>query len=344
MKRRIIRGILAGLALAVSLGLAFSGTRPEAEALCRRLWETVPGGLSMSRLSDQLLSAGVPRDPGKAPSLAEWLQALPRRLLSDQLYVLAAVPENSPPAPESPETAEPPLPEEAVLLPEEAAENKADSLPEPVEPTPASPRVMLYCTHSSESYTPSSGGTHVSGGKGLINDVAAHLADALTARGIPAEFVYAVHDWPSYDNSYTESRKTVSRILEEHGTELWALFDVHRDSIASEKTPDTVTIHGKKSARILLVVGTDQRRPHPDWQQNLAFAEAIQAAGEKLYPGLIRGITKKAGTYHQELFTGALLLEFGTDLNSLEETEYAAELLADVLAEVNREENPAASP
>ncbi len=336
--------VLLGAVLAASLGLALGGLRPEAGTVCRRLWDLVPGGLSSLRLTQQLQLAGIPVAPGTTPSLAEWVKALPRRLLSDQLAALAAVPESFPAKAAEAET----LAAEENTTPAETEETSAvDSgldirqyLAEHTAASPAAaPRVMLYCTHSSESYIPSSGSTHVSGGKGLINEVASHLAAALTARGIPAEFVYAAHDWPSYDNSYTESRQTVNRILETHGENLWALFDIHRDSIASEKVPDTVEINGKAAARILLVVGTDQRKPHPNWRQNLAFAEAIQAAAEQMYPGLIRGITKKAGTYHQELFTGALLLEFGTDLNSLEETAYAAELLADVLAAVDREEN-----
>ena len=41
--------------------------------------------------------------------------------------------------------------------------------------------------------------------------------------------------------------------------------------------------------------------------------------------------------YNQNLTTGSLLLEFGTDANSLEEACYSAELVGNALAELLKE-------
>ncbi|MGI6452978.1 MAG: stage II sporulation protein P [Syntrophomonadaceae bacterium] len=197
-------------------------------------------------------------------------------------------------------------------------------------------RVVFYCTHSAESYIPDSGKGRLDGEKGLINQVAREIASHLENRGLEAIFYDTIHDNP-YQESYVKSRETVKKALATEKKNL-ALFDIHRDSIPGQKTAGTVTINGKKSAQILIIVGTDARKNHPHWKKNLDFAERLFIQGEKMYPGLIRGTRTKDGTYHQELHDHALLLEVGTDYNSLAEALYAAQLFADVLVEVLKDE------
>ena len=198
-------------------------------------------------------------------------------------------------------------------------------------------KVFIYCTHSAESYVPDGGKARVDGKRGLINSVAGSLRKYIAAQGIQAEFTNKIHDYPDYNQSYANSRSTVKQILQSNDHVL-ALFDVHRDSVPGMTTAPTIEIAGKKSARILIVVGTNQRKPHPDWKKNNAFAEALYKQGEKMYPGLIKGITTKAGTYNQEFHPHALLLEFGSDYNTLEEASYAAQLFADILLQVLKED------
>ncbi|HNW38579.1 MAG TPA: stage II sporulation protein P, partial [Methanosarcina vacuolata] len=131
-------------------------------------------------------------------------------------------------------------------------------------------------------------------------------------------------------------RATVSKIVSANKNIL-ALFDIHRDAIPGEGKPATVDIKGQKTARILIVVGTNERKPHPNWQQNRKFAEQLYQQGEKLYPGLIKGVVTKAGTYNQEYNSHALLIEFGSDGNSLEEATRAAQFFAQIVVEVLKE-------
>lgn len=198
--------------------------------------------------------------------------------------------------------------------------------------------VTLYCTHSGESYVPDSGKTRVEGGPGLITRVAAHLGTTLKQKGIEANFVNTIHDQPDFNKSYTNSRKTVSRVMTTEKSSLLALFDIHRDSIPGVKEGAKVNIKGRSAAPILIIVGTDERKTHPHWKQNLQFAQKLYQQASKDYPGLIKGVRTKSGTYNQEYFTGALLLEFGTDYNTLEECFYSSELFADVLLKVLKEE------
>jgi len=198
-------------------------------------------------------------------------------------------------------------------------------------------KIFIYCTHSAESYVPDGGKARVDGKRGLINNVAANLQKSIADQGIQAEFINTIHDYPDYNQSYTKSRITVKQILQSNDKVL-ALFDVHRDSVPGVTTAPTIEIDGKKSALILIVVGTNERKPHPNWKQNNAFAEALYKQGEKMYPGLIRAVETKAGTYNQEFHPHALLLEFGTDYNTLEEASYAAQLFTDILLQVLKED------
>ncbi|MEN6326828.1 MAG: stage II sporulation protein P [Syntrophomonas sp.] len=198
-------------------------------------------------------------------------------------------------------------------------------------------RVVFYCTHAAESYIPDSGRARCEGEAGLVNNVAVDICNGLKAGGLDAGFVNTLHDFPDYNNSYTRSRETVNKVIESTPN-LLALFDVHRDSVPGQDAKETVEINGKKSARVLIIVGSNERKPHPHWQENLKFAEKIYTQAEKTYPGLMKGVRTKAGTYNQEYFPKSLLLEFGSDINSLAEASYAAELFADVLLEVLKEE------
>ena len=197
--------------------------------------------------------------------------------------------------------------------------------------------ITLYCTHSGETYVPNSGKSRVEGGLGLINQVAIHLGASLKEKGLQTKFIDTVHDYPEFQKSYTNSRKTVARVMAAEGQKMLALFDIHRDSIPGATEGQQIKVKGRNAAPILIVVGTNERENHPHWRENLEFAQRIYEEGEKLYPGLIKGVRTKSGTYNQEFFKHALLLEFGTDYNTLEECYYSSELFADVLLSVLEE-------
>lgn len=197
-------------------------------------------------------------------------------------------------------------------------------------------KVFLYCTHSAETYIPNSGQARLDGQRGLINQVAATIESSLNAAGLPAQFVDTIHDYPDYNKSYTKSRATVSKIVSTNKNIL-GLFDIHRDSIPGEGKPATVNIKGAPCAKILIVVGTNERKPHPNWEQNRKFAEQLYLKGEQMYPGLIKGVITKAGTYNQEFHPRALLLEFGSDQNTLNEVDRSAQYFAEILIEVLKE-------
>ncbi len=224
-----------------------------------------------------------------------------------------------------------------IQLPAIRLEEKEQATPELLEKT-QDQSILFYCTHSTESYIPDSGQARLKGQRGLVNEVAANMANLLNKKGLTAEHIDTIHDWPEYNQSYTNSRNTVKKLLEAEESPVLALFDVHRDSIPGSTRAATINLNGRKSALILIVVGSDDRKDHPYWKENLAFAQKIYKEGQLMYPGLIKGVRVKAGTYNQEYHRRALLLEMGSDYNSLEEAQYAGELFSNILLEVLEKE------
>lgn len=224
----------------------------------------------------------------------------------------------------------------AMIEPEELSEERgADDTPPREDETTSLqqyPALAIYCTHNAETYIPNDNQSHVKGERGLINQVAENLTQSLNNQGFRAIFCDTIHDSPDYSLSYVRSRETVLRLVQE---EEWAvLIDVHRDSIPGKKTPQVVEIEGKKAAQILLVIGSDQRKPNPNWRKNLTFAENIRELGQKRYPGLIREVRVRPGTYNQEIHYPSILIEVGNEYNSLEEACLGVELFADLLGQV----------
>lgn len=198
-------------------------------------------------------------------------------------------------------------------------------------------KVLLYCTHSAESYIPDSGKTMLDGKMGLVNDVAKGMAEQLKNKGLSTIFIEEIHDYPDYNRSYTRSRESLLKQLSEND-DFIAVFDIHRDSIPGQDTAKTVNINGKKSAQILIILGTDERRPHPEWRKNASFAQSLYKKAEEMYPGLMKGIRSRPGTYNQEYHPGSLLLEMGTEFNTYQEALYAGELFSEILLEVLKNE------
>lgn len=196
-------------------------------------------------------------------------------------------------------------------------------------------QVLLYHTHNTETYRPTYGVSKADGKNGGVVQAAAVLQSALQQKyGVRTVHNTTLHDYPNYNRSYQNSLSTVQQLLQAN-PKVSAVFDIHRDAGFSSKAPTTATIHGRSAARIMLVVGANQE----NWRENLAFARRLEAKSNALYPGLLRDTirVKETGRYNQQLHPHSVLLEIGSDLNTQEEADYAAECFAQVICEVLQE-------
>jgi stage II sporulation protein P len=119
-------------------------------------------------------------------------------------------------------------------------------------------------------------------------------------------------------------------LLNQH-PDIRLLLDVHRDGLPQAIGKRTVRINGKETAQILIVIA--QR--YNNWSANDALAKRMIKKGEEMYPGLFIANVRYAADarYNQHLFSGSLLLEIGSQLNSYEEAMNAVGPLAEVLRE-----------
>ncbi|MBM7581763.1 stage II sporulation protein P [Caldicoprobacter guelmensis] len=182
--------------------------------------------------------------------------------------------------------------------------------------------ILLYCTHSDESYAPSDG-THSRPGGGGIFDVAEAFRDALRERGINAVLDKTPHD-PHDAGAYRRSRQTAISLIRQYSP-VAAIFDIHRDAVPGHIYVTRVA--GQPMTKVRIVVGSrNQNR-----KANEELAYKIKAIADKVYPGLIKDIYIGAGAYNQELSPRSLIFEFGTHENSKESAARSAQYMADVV-------------
>ncbi|WP_156779664.1 stage II sporulation protein P [Desulforamulus reducens] len=196
--------------------------------------------------------------------------------------------------------------------------------------------VGIYNTHTGETYSLTDGTDRLTGKQGGVVLVAKEVQRQLAEKhAIRVALSDKVHD-ARYATSYLESEKTVRQLVANNPSMI-TMLDIHRDAGRSRENC-LVEVKGKKTAPILIIVGSDARLPFPNWKQNYQFACKLADKLDQLYPGLCLGVRVKEGRYNQFLHPGAILVEVGSDNNSLEEAKTSAVMLADALAEIIKEE------
>ncbi len=183
--------------------------------------------------------------------------------------------------------------------------------------------VVLYHTHSDESYIQGDG---FSNAPGLRSGGIYQVGDAMTA-SLQTDGWTVYHDLTNHSPhdamAYTRSRRTVFQDLT---LRPFALFDVHRD--AGPGGPYAWSFQGQPTSKVLLVVG----QQNPLMLVNMFLAERLKGVADYLYPGLVKGIFIAHGNYNQDLDPGALLLEFGTEQTPKTAAQNGAALFGHVIS------------
>lgn len=201
--------------------------------------------------------------------------------------------------------------------------------------------IIIYHTHTCESYTLTDKNTYKASGNYRTTDlkysvvkVGDVLKEELEKNKFKVIHNNTKHDYPAYNGSYERSLKTIEGILGKNSdTEI--IIDLHRDAIGSnDKFAPTVEINGEKVAQVMFVIGTnDGGGKHPNWKNNLKFAVKIQEKANEMYPGLFRPINLRSATFNQKVSNAACILEVGATGNTLEESTASMKYFANVLKE-----------
>ena len=198
------------------------------------------------------------------------------------------------------------------------------------------PTVLILHTHSTESYTQGNEKYAESSAYRTLDEdynmlsIGARVAEILNENGVAAIQDRSLHDYPSYNGSYTDARKSTRRYLEENPS-IQLVLDLHRDAAGTvgHQLRTKATVGGETSAQLMLVMGSNASgQSHGNWEENLALGLKLQAQLESQAPGITRHTTLRGQRFNQDLSTGALLVEVGAAGNSRHEALRAAEELA----------------
>ena len=207
------------------------------------------------------------------------------------------------------------------------------------------PQVLILHTHATETFktddnpyfTDDFSSRSQDTSKNMVS-VGKIVAEKLNNSGIKTLHDTTLHDSPSYSKSYSRAAATINEYLKKYPS-IKVVLDLHRDAVSKEngdKVKLQTEIGGKKAAQVMLVMGSQSGgvTNFPNWEENFKLAVKLQQKIEQKYPTLARPLMLMSKNYNQSLTTGSLLIEFGTDVNTLEEVHYSAGMVGESLAEL----------
>lgn len=197
------------------------------------------------------------------------------------------------------------------------------------------PAVLILHTHATESYRNTEDYDQTADYRTLdpnynMISVGEELARVLREGGIQVIHDTRLHDNPSYNEAYGNSRQAVTEYLERYPS-IRLVLDLHRDSAQDswgEQIAYTSTLGGEAAAQLMLVMGTDAGGlSYPQWQENLSVALRLQTILQRNNPGICRPLSLRAQRYNQDLHPGYLLVEVGAAGNQRSQALLAAQAL-----------------
>lgn len=220
-------------------------------------------------------------------------------------------------------------------------EKAADELPKFHENAGKSPRVLIYHTHSNESFLPKSDwydksyplrSADCSRNMVAVGDA---LCEALAKNGITVIHECKTHDYPMFTGAYYRSADSVCSTLEKY-PDIDIIIDLHRDGIVKSDGSlgaPVCEVNGKTAAQFMIISCCENEDfDMPNYIENFKLACLLQNTAEEMYAGLSRPVLFDYRNYNQDLSAGALLIEVGSHGNSLDEAIYTGELLGNVIA------------
>lgn len=202
-------------------------------------------------------------------------------------------------------------------------------------------KILIYHTHTSESYTQTENNMYEPSGDFRCLDlnytvvkVGEELKKQLNSYGYIALQDKTCHDYPAYNGSYSRSLKTVEKMKKEN-EEADIVIDLHRDAIADSTYAPKVKIGDEYVSQLMFVIGSNAaNKEHKNWEDNLKFAIKVQQKANELYPGLFKPIIVRNSEYNQHVSKAACIIEVGATGNTLEESIGAMKYLAKVINEI----------
>jgi len=196
--------------------------------------------------------------------------------------------------------------------------------------------IIIYHTHSTEAYLPQNELNYRNLDENFnVTGVGSRITKNLENYGLNITHLKDYNDYPDYNSSYANSSYAVSKLLSDSKKNI--IIDFHRDGAEENSEYEavlskvkTIKIDNKTAATCTLVIG-DKNGNVGELKKN---AQKFYDISQEMYPGLFRNIIIRPGAYFNQYHSDyAMLIEIGSTLNTLEEAQYSADLLSEVLLE-----------
>lgn len=210
-----------------------------------------------------------------------------------------------------------------------------------IDKTKEGPLVLIYHTHSQETFVDSKPGD--------VNDsivgVGAYLKQILEEDyGVPVYHLTSTFDMVNgkldRNQAYSQAEKEVSKVLAENPS-IQIVIDLHRDGVGNN-TKLVTEVNGKQTAQIMFFNGLSRTNTigdiaylkNPYLKENLALSFQMKLEAEKYFPNFTRKIYLKGYRYNLHLSKGAMLVEAGAQTNTVEEVKNAMVPLSFLISKV----------
>lgn len=199
------------------------------------------------------------------------------------------------------------------------------------------PQILIYHSHSQEGFVDTVEGDDTTTIVGVGDYLAKLLTETYGYQVIHDRGVYDLVDGVLDRNvAYDYSGAAVEQWLSQY-PQIQVIIDLHRDGVDGKKF--VIQENGRPTANLMFILGmsrtADQQDisylPNPYIKENMAFALQIQERAEIAAPGLMRNIYLMAYRFNLHYRPRSMLLEAGTQLNTLEEEKNAMEVFAGIL-------------
>lgn len=199
-------------------------------------------------------------------------------------------------------------------------------------------KILIYNTHTSESYANSENfkfdytGTYRSMDANYnVLKVSKEFESNLKERNFLVYHDTTPHDYGTYTSAYAKSRITVQEAIKNSGP-YGISIDLHRDALGDLTKGLYADINGVKVAQCMFVIGVgSDTNKNPYWKENLSLAIQLQKLADEYYPGLFRSMIVRNSIYNQDLNKYSFLIEVGTTGNTIDEAILSVRCISNLL-------------
>ena len=202
----------------------------------------------------------------------------------------------------------------------------------------AKPRVLIYHSHTTESYLASDNDTSTKTFNMDLTQGVCEVGDVI-AKDLEKNYGIAVindntiHNIVNYDASYKKSRITLNKYLKEYG-DFDIIIDLHRDGVLLNHKNEKTKVNGVDVAKVMFVM----TQGNPRYAAQKKLVTSMIGISNRLYPGLMDSrqvylYNRGMGFYSQDLSNNAMLIEVGNNNTTITQAKNTGMYLSRIIAE-----------